>query len=329
MTVSTLLIAICCLVFLTWWKARLRDAEHMSMTLLDGLEQAESKVRGRGVVHDVSRVRISARAETSVGSSVRTGFDNVGGNPTVERRETSYARQSAHPIGAVEKSLRNMWLFSELNPAELSLLAQITRRRRFDAGEVIMRQGDRDAADMYGVLKGILKVTTRGSGGQEILINLMQVGDLFGEVAFLDRQHRSATVTSLDAGELLVIPCAEFDALLNQSPKVSRAMLAAQARLVRSLTERAEDKAFLDVRVRLAKRLVALADYFGTPLGPREIALQVALSQRDLGDMVQAKRASVSKCLREWAKQGLIERSGGRLVILDRERLQDVAAGAA
>jgi CRP-like cAMP-binding protein len=55
----------------------------------------------------------------------------------------------------------------------------------------------------------------------------------------------------------------------------------------------------------------------------------VALSQRDLGDMVQAKRASVSKCLREWTKQGLIERSGGRLVILDRQRLQDVAAGAA
>jgi CRP-like cAMP-binding protein len=161
------------------------------------------------------------------------------------------------------------------------------------------------------------------------LINLMQVGDLFGEVAFLDRQHRSATVTALDAGELLVIPCAEFEALLNQSPKVARAMLVAQARLVRSLTERAEDKAFLDVRVRLAKRLVALADYFGTPLGPREVALQVALSQRDLGDMVQAKRASVSKCLREWTKQGLIERSGGRLVILDRQRLQDVAAGAA
>jgi CRP-like cAMP-binding protein len=106
-------------------------------------------------------------------------------------------------------------------------------------------------------------------------------------------------------------------------------MLVAQARLVRSLTERAEDKAFLDVRARLAKRLVALADYFGTPLGPREVALQVALSQRDLGDMVQAKRASVSKCLREWARQGLIERSGGRLVILDRQRLQDVAAGAA
>jgi CRP-like cAMP-binding protein len=233
------------------------------------------------------------------------------------------------PNAGLEKTLRNMWLFSELSPYELASVAKIAHRRRFEAGEVIMRQGDRDAADMYGVLKGILKVTTRGSGGQEILINLMQGGDLFGEVAFLDRQHRSATVTALDAGELLVIPGAEFEVLLNQSPKVARAMLVAQARLVRSLTERAEDKAFLDVRVRLAKRLVALADYFGTPLGPREVALQVALSQRDLGEMVQAKRASVSKCLREWAKQGLIERSGGRLVILDRQRLQDVAAGAA
>jgi CRP/FNR family cyclic AMP-dependent transcriptional regulator len=324
MTVSTFAIAIGCILFLSWWRMRLRDAEHISMTLLDGLDHPAG-------FRDLARPRSGQRRaafECARPMQLRRIAPNL--DVRLETHQSNATRHSVYPIGAVEKTLRSLWLFSDLDPADIGLLTRITRRRRFDAGEVIMRQGDLDAADMYGVLKGILKVTTHGSRGQEILINLMQDGDLFGEVAFLDRQHRSATVTSLNAGELLVIPQAELDALLEESPQVMRAMLAAQARLVRRLTERAEDNAFLDVSARLAKRLVALADYFGTPLGPREVALQVALSQRDLGEMVQAKRASVSKCLREWAKQGLIERgSGGWLVILDREGLQDVAAGAA
>jgi CRP/FNR family cyclic AMP-dependent transcriptional regulator len=303
MTDSTLVTALCSLAFLGWWKMCLCEAEERSLTLMHGLPP-----------------------EPAPPSSVLLRRLQHGDVDSVAPYIT---RHSAQALGSIERTLRSMWLFAELDPADISQLAQITRRQKFGAGTIITTQGDVDNADMYGVLNGILKVTTRGAHGQEILVNLMQVGDLFGEVAFLDRQHRSATVTSLNAGELLVIPRAGLDLLLNRSPKVAIAMLTAQSRLVRRLTERAEDNAFLDVRARLAKRLVALADYFGTPLGPREVALQVALSQRDLGDMVQAKPASVSRCMREWVKLGLIERSKGRLVILDRERLQDVAAGAA
>jgi CRP-like cAMP-binding protein len=100
----------------------------------------------------------------------------------------------------------------------------------------------------------------------------------------------------------------------------------ALARLVRRLTERAEDSAFLDVRARLAKCLGDLADRHGTRLGPQQVALKVQLSQQELGDMVQATRESVNKCLREWIKQGIIQRNGRRLVIEDRQRLRELAA---
>ena len=81
------------------------------------------------------------------------------------------------------------------------------------------------------------------------------------------------------------------------------------------------------MKSRLAKRLVDLADQFGTPLGPRQVALRVRLSQQELGDMVQATRESVNKCLREWAKEGIIQRNGRQLVIEDRQRLGALAAG--
>jgi CRP-like cAMP-binding protein len=225
------------------------------------------------------------------------------------------------PNDPVREQLSRMWLFSELNESQIGLLTQITQRRRFDAKKVVVRQGDLDA-DLYCVLRGHLKVTGCDTHGHEIVVNLMQAGDVFGEIAFFDGQARSATVTSLDAGELLVIRRADFLLLLQKAPVIATTMLPALARLVRRLTERAEDSAFLDVRARLAKALGDLADRVGTPLGPQQVALRVRLSQQELGDMVQATRESVNKCLGEWEREGIIQRNGRQLVIEDRERLR-------
>jgi CRP/FNR family transcriptional regulator, cyclic AMP receptor protein len=222
--------------------------------------------------------------------------------------------------------LSRIWLFSEMGEAEITLLAQIAQRRRYEGRRVIMRQGDADG-DLFAVLRGHLKVTTCDRHGHEIVLNLMQGGDVFGEIALLDGQARSATITALDQCELLVIRRADFLLLQRRCPAIATSLLTVLARHVRRLTERAGDSAFLDVKSRLAKQLVDLADHYGTPLGPRQYALRVRLSQQELGDMVQATRESVNKCLREWAKEGIIQRNGKQLVIEDRQRLCALAGG--
>jgi len=222
--------------------------------------------------------------------------------------------------------LSRIWLFSELGDAEIDLLAQIASKRRYEARKVIVRQGDTEG-DLFAVLRGHLKVSANDRHGHEIVINLMQPFEVFGEIAFLDGGARSATVTALDSCELLVIRRAEFQLLLRRSPAISSSLLTVLAKHVRRLTERAEDSAFLDVKSRLAKRLVDLADEFGTPLGPHQVLLRVRLSQQELGDMVQATRESVNKCLREWTREGIIQRNGRQLVIEDRQRLGVLAAG--
>jgi CRP/FNR family transcriptional regulator, cyclic AMP receptor protein len=222
--------------------------------------------------------------------------------------------------------LSRIGLFAELGEADVGLLAQIAQRRRFEARRVIVRQGDTDG-DLYAVLRGHLKVSACDRHGHEIVMNIVQPGEAFGEIALLDQEPRSATVTSLDACELLVIRRADFLLLQRRSPTISMALLAVMVKRVRQLSDRAADSAFLDVKARLAKRLVDLADQFGTPLGPRQVALRVRLSQQELGDMVQATRESVNKCLREWAKEGIIQQNGRQLVIEDRQRLGALAAG--
>lgn len=226
----------------------------------------------------------------------------------------------------LREQLQRMWLFTELNEAELDAIAQIAQRRRFERGRIITRRGETDEGDLYCVLKGHLKVTAHDNRGDEILINLMQPGDSFGYISFLDRGSRSATVSAMDSGELLVIRRADFDRVLARSPKIGGALLLALARLVRRLTERMEDTAFLNVRGRLAKRLVDLADLVGTNIDNQTV-LKIKLSQQELGEMVQATRESVNKCLREWSREGIIQQNGRQLIIEDRQRLRDLAAG--
>jgi len=172
--------------------------------------------------------------------------------------------------------LSRFWFFAELSEADVSLVMQIAQKRRYEGRRVIVRQGDADG-DLYAVLRGHLKVTACDRHGHEIVMSLMQAGDVFGEIAFLDGGARSATVTSLDSCELLVIRRADFLLLLRRVPTISMALLNVMAKRIRRLSESAQDSAFLDVKSRLAKRLVDLADQFGTPLGSGQVALKVRL----------------------------------------------------
>jgi CRP/FNR family cyclic AMP-dependent transcriptional regulator len=230
------------------------------------------------------------------------------------------------PQDEIREMLGRIKLFAELAEGDLGHIAAIAQRRRHEQHKVIVRQGDTNQ-DMYYVVKGLLKVTACDTRGHEIVMNLLKPGDSFGEIAFLDGLARSATVTAIEPCELLEIRRGDFFRLLQRFPQIYFPLLKALAQLVRRLTERAEDTAFRDVRARLAKWLGDLADNHGTPLGPRQIALRMKLSQQELGDMVQATRESVNKCLREWSREGIIQQNGRQLIIEDRQRLRDLAAG--
>jgi len=223
--------------------------------------------------------------------------------------------------------LSRIRLFATLSDDELGQIAGIVQRRRYDEPHRVVVRQHEVSSDMYYVVSGLLKVSICDTKGREIVMNLLNPGDAFGEIAFLDGGPRSATVTTMQPCELLELRRGDFIRLLHRLPTLNTNLLIAMAQLVRRLTERAEDTAFLDVRARLAKWLLGLADNHGTALGAGQIVLSLRLSQQELGEMVQATRESVNKCLREWTKEGIIQQNVRQLIIQDRERLRRIASG--
>ncbi|HKY36165.1 MAG TPA: Crp/Fnr family transcriptional regulator [Polyangiaceae bacterium] len=225
-----------------------------------------------------------------------------------------------------QQLLRSIPLFAELTAEQLAKVAALVEVRAYPARKVVVSQGE-PAAALFGIVHGRLKVASCGPDGKDTVLGIMAQGEVFGEVALLDGGVRSATCTTIEPCELLVVERAQFMELLESSPNIAVKLLHVLAQRLRRLSQRSEDAAFLDVPSRLARSLLDLATRFGerqrAPASDISIALR--LSQQELGDLVGATRESVNKHLSDWTRQGILKVRDGRMVISDIDSVRRIA----
>jgi CRP-like cAMP-binding protein len=173
-------------------------------------------------------------------------------------------------------------------------------------------------------VEGTLKVVTTSEAGDDVVFSTLGPGDVFGEIALLCEAERTATVVALTDCELLVIERRELLAFLRSHPDASLRLMTVLAQRVRNLSEFVEDTLFLNLPVRLAKKLVAYAESHGkrTPDGVR---IELRLSQEEWGDLVGATRESINKQMRSWTEEGLLRIVQGRVLLLRLDALEALA----
>lgn len=221
--------------------------------------------------------------------------------------------------------LRSIPLFAALTEQELAKIAALAQVREYAARATVVNQGDAALA-LFAIVRGRLKVVSCGPDGRDTVLGIMSDGEVFGEVALIDGGTRSATCTTVEPSELLVIDRAPFFELLEASPAIAVKLLHVLAGRLRRLSQRSEDAAFLDVPSRLARSLLDLAVRFGEERSPATgIRITLKLSQQELGDLVGATRESINKHLSDWTRQGFLEMQGGRLTISDIDSVRRIA----
>jgi CRP/FNR family cyclic AMP-dependent transcriptional regulator len=225
---------------------------------------------------------------------------------------------------ALTDALARVWIFQGLSQEELAHLSGLAQTKIYKPRETIVEKGD-SATEFFVLLRGRAKVGAPGADGSHAAINVMGPGEVFGEIAILDGQPRSATVTTLEECEMAVVNKAGFNNLLSASPSIAVKLLNVLAGRVRELTTRIEDRSFLDVPARLAKQLLWLAKNHGVESGPA-VRIDLRLSQQELGDLVGATRESVNKQLREWTRAGILKQERDCIEIFDLDGLGTIAA---
>ena len=224
---------------------------------------------------------------------------------------------------ARREALARVPIFSGLRESDLEELAVVAHTRRLAARDELMHKGD-DASQVYVVISGRLRVTTTSADGADVVLNLMDPGDVIGELSLLAGGQRTATVTALEACELLALDRRDFLPFLRGHPEVAVELLQVLAKQVIRVSEFVEDTVFLNLPTRLAKRLTHLARAYGREV-ESGVRIELKLSQHDLGTMVGTSRESVNKQMRVWEEQGLVTSKQGFVTIHRPRELEELA----
>lgn len=156
-----------------------------------------------------------------------------------------------------------------------------------------------------------------------MFLNIMEPGDTFGEIALLDGNPRTATATTTATCELMIIPRAQFLALLQREPTLAIHLLQLLCQRIRWTSGQAEDSALLSVPNRLARRLLSLAKLHGQP-APQGV--QLIISQEEMGRFLGISRQAVNQYLQEWRAKGWVDVGRGKVTVLDESALRTMAS---
>jgi CRP/FNR family transcriptional regulator/CRP/FNR family cyclic AMP-dependent transcriptional regulator len=206
-------------------------------------------------------------------------------------------------------------LLGKLPPESQQELASLARRRSYRKGEVVFHTGDPGDA-LHIVASGLVRIVVYSAAGTEKVLTLLGPGEVFGELALLDGAPRSATVEAMESTETIVLRRDDFLHAIRENPRALDALLGVLASMIRRLTGEVTDLSTLDLRGRLAKKLIELADQHGKPV-EGGVEIDIPLTQESLAAMVAATRPSINKDLGWFEDIGAIRRRGRRIIVTD------------
>jgi len=216
-------------------------------------------------------------------------------------------------------------LFRGAAPAQIAALAQQCRTQEAKRGEVLVPKGTR-LPGLFAVALGTIKLALRQGPGEERVVRLVQAGQCFGEPSALLGRAVPFEASAVTDCKLVVIPAAAIFALIERDPRCAREMLLALAERSAELLAELESSSMR----RGAQRLAAYLDSLVQPAeGGSQCVVRLPATKTMVASRLGMKKETLSRMLRSFVDQGLIEVAQREISILDRARLGALGAAAA
>jgi CRP-like cAMP-binding protein len=213
--------------------------------------------------------------------------------------------------------LRRVPVFSTLSAEELERVARVAMARRFQPGEVVFKEGD-EGSTCYIVRSGRARAIREHPDGRSITLAHFGPGDIFGEMAMLDGERRSATVETTEGTEAIAILSTDMHRLLREYPDISVKLIAALGQRLRDTNERLARQSFQTVQSRVAAALSQLVA--AARAGEGDVV--ITATQAELAQLAGSSRESASRFLAVLERAGIITQGRGRLTVHDQEALE-------
>jgi len=212
-------------------------------------------------------------------------------------------------------------LFENMPEEHLEALAGITERKSYGRGETVFSEGD-PVRGFYIVSSGRIKIFKLSPEGKEQTLHLFGEGEPFGEIPVFSGGRYPASATAHTESRVLFLPRTAFLDLVRKEPSIALNMLAILSRRLRRFAGMIEDLSLREVPGRLAAHLLTLHDRKGA--GP---SFPLEMPKRELAALLGTIPETLSRIFGKMRQEKLIRLDGSTIEILDRTRLEGIAAG--
>lgn len=204
------------------------------------------------------------------------------------------------------------WL-SSLESGAREEVGRLAVTRKLKRGQVLFRQGE-DAAALYLVLTGRVKLTQEDAFGHQVLVRFVGPGQVMAAVAITPGHAYPVTAQAVEESVVALWPAEVIRELCRRYPALSLSAMREVAAHMEDMQQRFLELASERVEHRLARCLTRLARQVGKKV-PEGVLLDVPISRQDLAAMTGTTLYTVSRILSHWEAQGLV-RTGRRKILI-------------
>ena len=215
------------------------------------------------------------------------------------------------PGGERAVTLKAVPFFSQLDDHELETVRAVASERSYPKNAVVLTEGEMGDS-LYVIQTGKVKVVIGDEEGREFILKILGPSDFFGEMSMIDKQPRSASVTTIESSVFHVLSHAAFEKCVEKIPRIANMVMRVLATRVREADRKIGTLAMMDVYGRVASTLLELAVNENG-----KMIVSEKLSQQDLANMVGASREMVNRILKDLAERGFISVESKSITIIN------------
>ena len=221
--------------------------------------------------------------------------------------------------------LRRCPLFAGLNEEDLKKIRSISLLKRVRKREIIFSEGQ-EARGFYVTFSGKVKIYKVSPEGKEQILHVISAPDSFAEASLFLEGIYPAFAEALSDSQLLFFPKREFIQLIEKNPQLSINMIVSLSQFLKKFASLIEELSLKEVSSRIAKYLIDLS-LKQSKEGKSSKEVELDLSKTQLASKLGTISETLSRTLAKMKGKGIIDVEKNRILILNREALEELASG--
>ncbi len=213
-------------------------------------------------------------------------------------------------------------VFEDLNSGETAFLTENHNCNYYKRGQVVFLEGNFPMG-MFCINTGKVKISQAGNEGREQIVRLAKMGDIIGYRALISGDAYTASATAIEDSMICHIPSKVFFELLRRNASLTQGLMKLLAGDLKDAERKVTHFAQKTVAERLAETLLMLKDYYGQEDGAPPDSFMI--TREEIARIVGTATETAIRIMADLRKEGIIQISGRRISILNRDALVRIA----